>query len=89
MRHINEIIVHATATRPEWMAGNSTVEKRDEITRWHVEARGWSDIGYHMIIDRDGTRATGRPTFRIGAHVKGHNSNSLGVSLIGGFRWFG
>jgi N-acetylmuramoyl-L-alanine amidase len=85
MRHINEIIVHATATRPEWMAGNTTLEKRDEIERWHVEDRGWSAIGYHMIIDRDGTRATGRPPFRMGAHVKGHNSNSLGVSLVGGF----
>jgi N-acetylmuramoyl-L-alanine amidase len=85
MRHINEIIVHATATRPEWMAGNTTVEKRDEIERWHVEDRKWSAIGYHMIIDRDGTRATGRPPFRMGAHVKGHNSNSLGVSLVGGF----
>jgi N-acetyl-anhydromuramyl-L-alanine amidase AmpD len=67
------------------MAENTTAEKRDEIQRWHVEDRKWSDIGYHMIIDRDGTRATGRPLFKVGAHVKGHNSNSLGVSLVGGF----
>tara|TARA_R110000737_G_scaffold72378_1_gene100876 strand:+ start:3107 stop:3613 length:507 start_codon:yes stop_codon:yes gene_type:complete len=85
MRKINEIIVHATATQPKWMAGKGAAAKRDEIRRWHVEDRGWSDIGYHMIIDRDGTRARGRAEDRVGAHVRGRNTNSLGVSLVGGY----
>ena len=88
MRHINEIIIHCTATRPDWRAGQRTSTKVREVKRWHVDpkpkGRGWSDIGYHYLIDRDGTVAKGRPVERAGAHVKGHNANSIGISLFGG-----
>lgn len=84
MRTINEIIVHCTATRPEWWAGRSTADKVAEVRKWHVQDRGWRDIGYHFLIDRDGTVATGRPIEEVGAHVSGHNANSIGISLFGG-----
>lgn len=85
MRNINEIIVHTTATKPYWMDNFSTEAKVAEIRRWHVEDNGWSDIGYHYVIDRDGTVGVGRPIERKGAHVRGHNDNSIGIALIGGF----
>lgn len=44
---------------------------------------GWHGIGYHAVIDRDGTVEPGRPEYWIGAHVKGHNHESLGVCLVG------
>jgi N-acetylmuramoyl-L-alanine amidase len=84
MRPINEIIVHCTATRPDWWAGKRTSEKVAEIKRWHVQDRGWSDIGYHYLIDRDGTVANGRPIEKVGAHVAGHNTGTIGISLFGG-----
>lgn len=84
MRHINEIIIHATATRPNWRKGQRTSTKVAEVKRWHVGGNGWSDIGYHYLIDRDGTVAKGRPIERTGAHVKGRNSNSIGVAMFGG-----
>lgn len=84
MRKINEIIIHCSATRPNWMKGKSAEEKVAEIRRWHVQDRGWSDIGYHYIIDRDGKVVEGRPVDRAGAHTKGHNKNTIGVCLIGG-----
>ena len=83
MRPINEIIVHCTATRPEWMADKPTSAKVAEIDAWHRQ-RGWSQVGYHYLLDRDGTIAEGRPIEKVGAHVKGHNKNTIGVSLIGG-----
>ena len=83
MRQINEIIVHCSATKPEWMEDRPTSEKVAEIRRWHMD-RGWSDIGYHYAIDRDGTIADARPVSRTGAHVKGHNTGTIGVCLIGG-----
>jgi N-acetyl-anhydromuramyl-L-alanine amidase AmpD len=55
-----------------------------EIRRWHTQERGWSDIGYHYLIDRDGTVLEGRPVERAGAHAKGHNKTSIGVSCVGG-----
>ena len=84
MRKLTEIIVHCTATRPDFMAGQSTAAKVAEIKRWHVQDNGWSDIGYHYLIDRDGTVATGRPIERDGAHVQGHNAGTIGISLFGG-----
>jgi N-acetylmuramoyl-L-alanine amidase len=85
MRHINEVFIHCTATKPNWMERHTSDQKVAEIRRWHVEERGWSDIGYHFIIDRNGNVVEGRPIERVGAHVRGHNSNSIGICLIGGF----
>lgn len=84
MRPITEIIIHCSATRPEWMERFPIAKKVEEIRRWHVQGRGWRDIGYHFLIDRDGRVAKGRPVDQVGAHVQGHNTGTIGVCLIGG-----
>ena len=84
MRPITEIIVHCAATQPTWWEGKTAEQKRDEIRRWHVQDNGWGDIGYHWIIDRDGSRAPGRDEATIGAHCKGHNAQTIGICLMGG-----
>lgn len=78
MRKINEIIVHCTAT-PE---GKDV--KASDIRRFHVEGKGWRDIGYHYVVDLDGSVEPGRDESIAGAHCKGHNSNSIGVAYVGG-----
>ena len=80
MRKINKIIVHCTDT-PE----NREVPV-EEIRRWHVEERGWSDIGYHYVIDLQGEIHEGRDIERTGAHCKGHNFHSIGIAYVGGKR---
>lgn len=76
-RVINEIIVHCTATP----AGKDYTV--DDIRRWH-KAQGWSDVGYHYIVYRDGTVHEGRNIDIAGAHTLNHNQNSIGVVYIGG-----
>lgn len=78
MRQINKIVVHCSAT-PE--GKDFTV---DTIRDWHINGRGWKDIGYHYVIYRDGSIHKGRPEEQIGAHVTGHNSDSIGICYIGG-----
>jgi N-acetylmuramoyl-L-alanine amidase len=78
------IFIHCTATRPNWWDGATPQEKVEEVRNWHVQDNGWSDIGYHWLIDRDGTVVQGRPETRQGAHAKGHNRDTLAVSLFGG-----
>ncbi len=78
MRQINKIIVHCSATRE---GENVPVET---IRKWHVDGRGWSDIGYHFYIDIYGDIYKGRDISRIGAHTKGLNRNSIGVCYCGG-----
>lgn len=86
-----EMIIHASATRPEWAVGKTIEQVRDEITKWHVVERGWSGIGYNFII-MDGEVIGGRDldddgdfAEETGAHTKGHNRGTIGVCLIGGF----
>ena len=76
MREIKKLIVHCSGT-PD----NREVTV-DEIRQWHLK-RGWSDIGYHYLVCRDGTIRPGRRATRIGAHCKGQNKDSIGVCLIG------
>ena len=77
MRKINEIIVHCAAT-PE---GKNF--KAADIDRWHRE-RKMKCIGYHYVVDLDGTVEPGRPDSEIGAHCLGHNQYSIGVCDVGG-----
>lgn len=85
-RHpVTGIILHCAGTRPDWMAGRPLAEKVAEIRRWHIHGRGWRDIGYHWVIDRDGAVAPGRPETEIGAHVEGHNRGTIGICLLGGY----
>jgi N-acetylmuramoyl-L-alanine amidase len=84
MRPINEIIIHCTATRPEWWANRSLAQKIAEVRLWHTRDRGWKDIGYHYLIDRDGKVGEGRPLDQIGAHTQGKNTGTIGISLFGG-----
>lgn len=71
------LVVHVTATPPSADIGVK------EVRAMH-RARGFSDVGYHYVIRRDGTVEAGRPENQIGAHVAGFNSISLGVSMVGG-----
>lgn len=77
MRKINKIIVHCTAT-PE--GRHTTVE---DVNRWHL-GRGWSGIGYHILVYLDGTVHEGRPIEVAGAHCRGQNKNSIGIAYVGG-----
>ena len=77
MRKINKIVVHCTAT-PEGRPVSV-----EEIDSWHKQ-RGWSQIGYHYVVQLDGTINQGRPLNISGAHVKGHNKYSIGITYVGG-----
>ena len=84
MREIDLVVVHCTATNPSWYSDKSCEDVVEEIRRWHVNERKWSDIGYHYCIHRDGVVAEGRPIRRSGAHTRGANKHSVGVALVGG-----
>ncbi len=78
MRQIKQLIVHCSATREGQDISVDTIRK------WHVEDRGWSDIGYHFYIDINGRVEKGRDIAKIGAHCKGKNRNSIGICYCGG-----
>lgn len=86
MREINRIVIHCSDS--DWGT-------EEEIDKWH-KARGWDGNGYHYVITNghvsscvkynkkfDGVIQAGRELRKIGAHVKGHNKDSIGICLIG------
>lgn len=84
MNNIDSIIIHCSATK----AGADL--KAKDIDRMHKQ-RGFNRIGYHYVINLDGTIETGRPLTMEGAHcnTKGfsgvsYNRHSIGICYIGG-----
>ena len=83
MRDINLVVIHCTATPQHIDFDVST------IRRWHVNERGFRDIGYHFLIHLDGRVERGRPWDQPGAHARGYNRNSIGIAYVGGTDKYG
>lgn len=76
-RPIDRVFIHCTASsRPEH-------DNIETIRGWHLD-RGWSDVGYHFMIHRDGKISAGRDIEQTPAAQKGHNTGTIAVSLHGG-----
>lgn len=71
----DRIIIHHAAAR------TCTVQ---QIHQWHLN-NGWSGIGYHFFIRKDGSIYRGRPEHTVGCHASGGNYNSLGVCFEGDY----
>lgn len=75
-RSIDLIVVHCSAS-PDYL--DIGVK---EINQWHLK-NGWSGIGYHYVIRRNGEIERGRPEEIAGAHAYGVNSRSIGICWVG------
>lgn len=77
MRKIRKKIVHCS---------DSDVKSHDDISvirKWHIEERGWRDVGYHFFIQSNGNVQKGRPIEKIGAHCLHQNADSIGICMHG------
>lgn len=84
MNQIDSIVIHCSATKE-----GMNIRAKD-IESWHKQ-RGFKKIGYHYIIDIDGTIEVGRPLNEEGAHCNtpglsgiSYNKHSVGICYIGG-----
>ena len=61
----------------------------DDLSAAEIDAshkgQGWTCIGYHYVIRKDGTVEQGRPHWTVGAHAYGHNSHTIGIHVCGNF----
>ena len=62
-------------------AGNGDA---DSIHKQHL-SQGYSGIGYHYYVRKNGQVFQGRPIDKVGAHCKGYNDKSVGVCFEGNF----
>ena len=56
----------------------------EDIHRWHLN-NGWSGMGYHFLVRKDGSIYRGRPEDKVGAHAGGSNYNSIGICFEGDY----
>ena len=71
---VHTIVLHHSASRRDVLAST--------IRQWHLE-KGWSDIGYHMVVEGDATLVRGRPLDRVPAAQRGKNTGTWAVCLVG------
>jgi N-acetylmuramoyl-L-alanine amidase len=76
LAEIDKIIVHHSAT---------TDGTPYAYALYHINENGWPGIGYHFVIDRDGTINQTNNLDTISYHTSGQNRVSLGVCLTGDF----
>ena len=76
---------HHTSGKRTFKLEDSIIEMQ-LIQEFHQEGRGWSDIGYHFVIDGEGRIFEGRPSDVIGAHVKDENPGNIGIALMGSYQ---
>lgn len=76
LNQITQAVVHHSATT------NQTAE---DYARYHVQHHQWPGIGYHYVIEKDGTIVQGNPLTNVSYHTSGQNTKSVGICLSGNF----
>ncbi len=94
MRKINRIVVHCSAS--DMPFDDSLMAIRELHTspttqkilwgKYHTYGKGFIDVGYHYIITKDGLEL-GRPIECQGAHVLGHNEDTIAICVNGRFHY--
>jgi len=77
-----KIIIHHSFTE------DTLLKDYNAIKRYHTEVKGWSDIGYHWVLENVAGRLhwiPGRDEKREGAHTIGMNDKSIGICVVGNF----
>ena len=78
------LTMHHTAGRKPATYEEAVAEMRF-IQDFHMNGRGWMDVGYHFVLSPTGHVFEGRPEGVVGAHVLNHNTGNLGVSFMGNY----
>ena len=82
----------STGKRANFMVHHSGANPNQSVRAiqdFHMDTRGWSDIGYNFLVDACGQVFEGRyggiMKNVVGAHSAGFNTGSVGVAVIGDF----
>ena len=76
MRHIRYIAVHCTASQP--------TQSVDNILKYWKDTLHWKTVGYHFLIEADGTINKLLDIKEVSNGVQGFNSETINVCYIGG-----
>ncbi|KAK3794040.1 hypothetical protein RRG08_028472 [Elysia crispata] len=78
--------IHHSASPSECLTRDRCAAAVRSFQNYHMDTRGWADVGYSFLIGGEGTVFEGRGWDRVGAHTGGYNSVGLGFCFIGNFQ---
>lgn len=82
-------VVHHTAGSNSYTTQAQAMQQIRNDQAYHIDARGWCDIGYNFVVDKWGNIYEGRANSLtqavIGVHATGANTGTVGVSMLGNY----
>ncbi|XP_069083351.1 peptidoglycan-recognition protein SC2-like [Pleurodeles waltl] len=81
---VSYVIIHHTEGS-HCTSQSACISQMKSIQNYHIDSRGWCDIGYSFLVGEDGKVYEGRGWTTVGAHAPNYNSNSIGISVMGSF----
>lgn len=82
MPYYNKLTLHHAAGYSASSIEEGIIQMQ-AIQELHQDVRGWSDIGYHFVVDKAGNIYQARPETVIGAHTSDANTGNIGVCVLG------
>ena len=79
LSQIKQIVIHHSATK----TGSA-----EAYARWHVQKHDWPGIGYHYVVEQDGTAKKTNSLSSISYHCGRSNRISVGICFTGEYNVF-
>ncbi|XP_017122117.1 peptidoglycan-recognition protein LC isoform X3 [Drosophila elegans] len=81
---VNRVVILHTAA--EGCESREVCSARAKVVQdFHMDSWNWDHVGYNFLVGGDGRVYEGRGWDYVGAHTKGYNVGSIGISFIGTF----
>ncbi|XP_054162259.1 peptidoglycan-recognition protein SC2-like [Oppia nitens] len=77
--------IHHTDDPPKCQNQSSCIDAVKWVQDFHMDTRGWDDIGYNYLLGGDGRIYVGRGWYACGRHTLGMNDKAIALSLIGNY----
>lgn len=83
---VGTVVIHHTYLPSACYNRSECVKAMQNMQNYHMDTRGWNDIGYNFVVGGDNMVYTGRGWGVVGAHAPPYNYKSVGISIIGDYR---
>lgn len=89
----HEVFIHHTDDTATWLDSfTDQCARMQSYQNYHMDVKGWDDIGYHVVAFPEFTTAAGtyvparlfkgRPRDHVPAAQEGHNSGTLAIAVV-------
>nr|AHN82527.1 peptidoglycan recognition protein long [Sinohyriopsis cumingii] len=81
---VSIVFIHHTVTQRCAFSSICSKEVK-KIQNYHMDTKGWDDIGYSFLVGEDGRAYEARGWDRVGAHTYRWNDVAIAIAVLGNF----